>query len=87
MPNLSFPLNSNGRGFEDQREFMKVANLRNVALTAPYGHDGRFATLDELLPNHVNNLTPTDVQNLKKFLLTLTDSSFINDERYSNPFK
>jgi cytochrome c peroxidase len=87
VPNLSFPLNSNGRGFEDQPVFMKVANLRNVALTAPYGHDGRFATLDELLTNHGNNLTPTDIQNLKKFLLTLTDSNFINDERYSNPFK
>lgn len=87
IPNLSYPLPANGRGFEDVSTFMKVANLRNVALTAPYGHDGRFATLDELLINHGNNITPTDVQNLKAFLLTLTDSTFINDERYSNPFK
>jgi cytochrome c peroxidase len=27
----------------------KVPNLRNVALTAPYMHDGRFKTLDEVL--------------------------------------
>jgi len=29
----------------------KIPSLRNVALTAPYMHDGRFATLDEVL-NH-----------------------------------
>lgn len=29
----------------------KVPNLRNVALTAPYMHDGRFRTLDDVL-NH-----------------------------------
>lgn len=27
----------------------KIPNLRNVALTAPYMHDGRFATLDDVL--------------------------------------
>ncbi len=27
----------------------KVPSLRNIALTAPYMHDGRFATLDEVL--------------------------------------
>ncbi len=28
---------------------MKVPSLRNVALTAPYMHDGRFKTLEEVL--------------------------------------
>ncbi len=32
----------------------KIPNLRNVALTAPYMHDGRFKTLDEVL-NHYSH--------------------------------
>jgi len=32
----------------------KVPDLRNVALTAPYMHDGRFASLDEVL-NHYSH--------------------------------
>jgi cytochrome c peroxidase len=32
----------------------KIPNLRNVALTAPYMHDGRFATLDDVL-NHYSH--------------------------------
>jgi cytochrome c peroxidase len=31
----------------------KVPTLRNIALTAPYMHDGRFATLEEVL-HHYN---------------------------------
>ena len=31
----------------------KIPSLRNVALTAPYMHDGRFATLEEVV-NHYN---------------------------------
>lgn len=29
--------------------FFKVPSLRNIALTAPYMHDGRFATLEEVI--------------------------------------
>lgn len=86
-PALNFPLNSNGRGFEDEPILMKVANMKNIELTAPYGHDGRYATLDILLQNHGNNLSDDDRSNLIAFLKTLTDREFIKDVRYSNPFK
>ncbi len=33
-------------------EPLKVPTLRNVALTAPYMHDGRFATLDAVLAHY-----------------------------------
>jgi len=33
-------------------EPLKVPTLRNVALTAPYMHDGRFATLDAVLEHY-----------------------------------
>ena len=36
----------------------KTPSLRNLSLTAPYMHDGRFATLDEVL-DHYFDLPPT----------------------------
>lgn len=92
-----------------------IPSLRNIALTAPYMHDGRFNTLDEVL-DHYNEhiqesetldllireasnevmvpgdpialkLTDTDKEDIIAFMLTLTDSSFINNEKFSDPFK
>lgn len=77
----------------------KVPTLRNIALSAPYMHDGRFATLDEVIEHYstgiVNSgtidpliefaaqggvqLTPTEKNYLKAFLLTLTDTSFVTN--------
>jgi len=34
----------------------KVPDLRNVALTAPYMHDGRFATLDQVLDHYSHGI-------------------------------
>lgn len=36
-------------GIETEKGSFKVPTLRNIALTAPYMHDGRFQTLDEVL--------------------------------------
>ena len=33
----------------------KSPSLRNVEVTAPYGHDGRFATLDDLIDHYSDN--------------------------------
>lgn len=35
----------------------KVPNLTNVALTAPYMHDGRYQTLDEVLEHYSHNIS------------------------------
>ena len=71
----------------------KVASLRNVALTYPYMYDGSLATLDDVLDhyvsggsNHANksdliqpiSLTDSERSDLKAFLHTLTDESFIS---------
>ncbi len=79
----------------------KVPSLRNVALSYPYMHDGRFATLEQVLDHYshgivhsatlsplLNNITPlsvTEKQDIISFLNTLTDETFINDERFKNP--
>jgi len=84
----------------------KIPSLRNVALTAPYMHDGRFKTLREVLDfysngvhNSVNidskmafvnrggmHFTELEKEKILAFLNTLTDSSFITDPEFGNPF-
>lgn len=82
----------------------KSPSLRNLAFTAPYMHDGRFSTLDEVI-NHYSEglqnsatidplmkqitqggvqLTDEDKADLKAFLLTLSDASFITNPLYQN---
>ena len=83
----------------------KIPTLRNLAFSAPYMHDARFATLDEVIDfysagpkgsptlepimrekankrletlSHWGlDLTPQQKADLKAFLLTLSDSSFV----------
>jgi len=38
----------------------KTPSLRNVALTAPYMHDGRFSTLEEVIEHYDHGLTRSD---------------------------
>ena len=85
----------------------KATTLRNIEYTAPYMHDGRFNTLDEVidfyshhlrwspyinpLMHHIANggiqLVPEEKANLKAFLLTLSDTTFINDPNFGKPEK
>lgn len=89
----------------------RVPTLRNIALTAPYMHDGRFRTLEQVLEHYNSgvqpsptlddrltttltiggppvqmNMTAYQQQALIAFLNTLTDESFINDPKFSDPF-
>jgi cytochrome c peroxidase len=88
-----------GQAFDDGQ--FKVPTLRNIALTAPYMHDGRFQSLEEVVdhytsgghpgPNVSPNVRPLtlsekDKQALIAFLNTLTDSTLLNREDLSNPF-
>jgi cytochrome c peroxidase len=78
----------------DEGKF-KTPSLRNVAATPPYLHDGRFATLTEVV-DHYNageaihprtdalmrplGLSSREVQDLVAFLEALTDSTFLRQE-------
>jgi len=101
-----------GNAFD--RGKFRAPSLRNIALTAPYMHDGRFQTLEEVLEHydeHIRSSTTLDplimqasnrpivqgepiklhLQEDEKeailaFLHMLTDSTFITDERFSDPF-
>jgi cytochrome c peroxidase len=75
----------------------KVPSLQNVAITFPYMHDGSLRTLDQVLAHynrggakHPNQsplikelgLSASELADLKAFLLTMTDTSFLADQRY-----
>ena len=78
----------------------KVPSLRNIAVSAPYMHDGRFRNLEQVL-NHYSNgivsnstlaeelkqsipLSEEEKKGLIAFLNTLTDKEFLFDLRFRN---
>jgi cytochrome c peroxidase len=82
----------------------KSPSLRNLVFTAPYMHDGRFATLEDVI-NHYSEglknsttidplmkkvsqggvgLSENDKADLKAFLLSLSDSEFINNPSFKD---
>ncbi len=83
----------------------RTPSLRNLAFSAPYMHDGRFKTLDEVIDHYSEGLvdSPTidplmkavDVGGvmltseekyfLKVFLLSLSDTSFVNNLKFQDP--
>jgi cytochrome c peroxidase len=86
----------------------KVPPLRNIEHSGPYMHDGRFATLEDVLEHYSSNIQPNssldsrlklgnqpvklnftaaDKQDIIAFLKTLSDHTFLEAGRFSDPFK
>jgi cytochrome c peroxidase len=68
----------------------KVPTLRNIALTAPYMHDGRIATLEGVFDHYAGvpaaaPLTPEEREDLLAFLGSLTDETFVSDPAFAPP--
>ena len=67
-------------GNEDDMFVFKVPSLRNIALTAPYFHDGSQNTLDLAVKKMAElqlgkNLTEQEIESIVSFLNTLTDKA------------
>jgi len=56
---LTDPGRQNVTNDPGDRGKFKVPSLRNIALTPPYMHDGRFATLDEVLNHYDHGVQPS----------------------------
>ncbi len=87
----------------DKRDFMKfrVPSLRNIEMTYPYMHDGRFRNLKQVLDHYTQTftkesgvdpilvngilLTEQDKTDIIAFLKTLTDKTFLYDRRFADP--
>ena len=80
----------------------RAPTLRNIELTAPYMHDGRFATLEEVV-DHYNSgghfaenvdpliqplgLSEKEKADIVAFLRTFTDTSFMKNSYITSPFR
>ncbi len=102
LPDTS--LRDTGRGAitgeaKDNNSF-KVPGLRNIEMTYPYMHDGRFRNLKLVLDHYskgvyykgydVNlnlskGLTEKEKTEIISFLKTLTDKEFLYDRRFADP--
>jgi cytochrome c peroxidase len=86
---------------EDVGKF-RAPTLRNIALTAPYMHDGSLATLDDVVDHytaggrrdHANKtrilrsfrLAEGEKRDLIEFLKSLTDEELVQDPRWRDPW-
>lgn len=84
-------------GQDSDFALFKVPSLRNVGLTAPYMHNGKFASLEDVI-EHYNSggagnrqksrfikplgLTEREKKDLIAFLHSLTDENFINNNNF-----
>ncbi|MEO6190081.1 MAG: cytochrome C peroxidase, partial [Saprospiraceae bacterium] len=79
----------------------KAPGLMNIHLSAPYMHDGRFKTLDEVLLHYTTQVKPASnldpnvanirisskqAQQVLIFLMTLIDTSYLQNQDIYSPF-
>jgi len=89
-----------GLASQDTGKF-KAPTLRNIAVTAPYMHDGSVATLEAVLDHYSSggkpnpdkdpliagfSLSAPDRADLIEFLKSLTDQTVLHDPRFANPW-
>jgi cytochrome c peroxidase len=80
----------------------RVPTLRNVAVTAPYMHDGRFTSLEDVVDHYARGGTPSpdrsplvrgfvvtdgEKRDLVEFLKCLTDDRLLADPSLADPWK
>ncbi|MCB0713600.1 MAG: c-type cytochrome [Ignavibacteriae bacterium] len=80
----------------------KTPTLRNIEVTAPYMHDGRLQSLEEVIDHYNNggdghsnsdplirplNLTEEEQLDLLNFLKSLTDEEFLTRKDLSDPWQ
>lgn len=79
----------------------KVPSLRNLRFSAPYMHDGRFSSLDQVLQHYATgvrssatldplltsgiSLTTAERDQLLQFLNTLNDEAFVRNPMFQEP--
>lgn len=85
----------------NDRYKFKTPSLRNIMMTGPYMHDGRFSTIDQVLDHYASGvvqsptldpqlqsgiqLTAQERTDLKAFLNTLTDYQLLYDTKFKDP--
>lgn len=98
-----FPNTGRHEATGDEEHFgqFRTPSLKNIALTAPYMHDGSQPDLRSVIATYAAGgldqtnkdpritgftLTEAETADLLAFLCSLTDTAFITNPRYSNPW-
>jgi cytochrome c peroxidase len=78
----------------------RAPTLRNIAVTAPYMHDGSLGTLKDVVQHYARGgrprpeksdrvrgfaISPEETEDLVAFLRSLTDERFLTNPAFSNP--
>lgn len=73
-----------GRSADDGK--FRTPSLRNVALSAPYFHDGSSPTIGDAIRRHAGiALKPGEQRAVAAFLDLMTDRTFVSDPRFAYP--
>jgi cytochrome c peroxidase len=72
-------------GAADDDGRFRTPSLHNVALTAPYLHDGSAATIEDAITRLGAALPPDEMSAIRRFLDTLTDRTVTTDARFGLP--
>lgn len=99
---LALPIEGKDQGLgritqkSDDRGKFRTPGLRNVAVSAPYMHDGEVATLGDAIRRHygadaqsdvrlMQSVTDAEVDDLVAFLGALTDEGFLANPAFALP--
>jgi cytochrome c peroxidase len=87
-------------GVSSEPAKFRAPTLRNIAVTAPYMHDGSITTLKDVVAHYAAGgrsprpksdrvrgfaISPAENDDLVAFLHTLTDETFLSNPALSNP--
>jgi len=74
-------------GNNDDRFKFRTPTLRNIALTAPYGHSGAFNSLETIVRHHLNAVTSLNDYDFSQAVLpSREDLDEVDDYVMSDPF-
>ena len=87
-------------GIAAQPTKFRAPTLRNIAVTAPYMHDGSVASLSDVIQHYARGgrhsreksdrvkgfaISPSETEDLIEFLRSLTDEEFLKNPAFSDP--
>jgi cytochrome c peroxidase len=87
-------------GVSPRPEKFRAPTLRNIAVTAPYMHDGSMGTLKDVIQHYARGgrprpeksnrvqgfaISPAETDDLIAFLQSLTDQGFLTNPAFSSP--
>lgn len=87
-------------GLSSSTEEFRAPTLRNVAVTAPYMHDGSLPALTDVVEHYASGghsnparsprvrgfaISPSERDDVVAFLQSLTDEEFLSNPAFSDP--